>query len=81
MPVEQLREKIDGVDDRIVELVEKRVELAKKIGQVKRKKGLPLHDPEREEELLGRLTGKTRLSKDFIRKLYREIVTYCRENE
>jgi chorismate mutase len=81
MSVEDLRERIDGVDDRILDLVEERVELAKRIGKVKREEGLPIQDTQREGEIVGRLTGKTNLRKDFVRRLYEHIIGYCRENE
>jgi len=81
MPIEQLREKIDRVDDRILEAIEERVELAKKVGMVKRKKGLPLVDQEREQKVLSTMTGKTKLDKQFVKKIFRDIMEYCRENE
>ncbi|MCX6695362.1 MAG: chorismate mutase [Candidatus Altiarchaeota archaeon] len=81
MPFEQLREKIDRVDSRILELIEERVEIAKKIGVVKRKKGLPIVDQEREQKILSDVTGKTKLDKQFIKKIFREIMEYCRDNE
>ena len=79
--MEELRRRIDGIDDRILELLESRVELAKKIGAVKRGEGLPVHNPEREEDILERLTAETKLEKDFVREIFESIITYCRENE
>ncbi|MFC2162552.1 chorismate mutase, partial [Candidatus Altiarchaeota archaeon] len=77
MPIEDLRVKIDGIDERILALIEERVETAEKIGRIKRKKGLPVEDKDREAEVLGRLTGKTKLKKDFIRNIYNHIIEYC----
>jgi len=79
--IEQLREKIDGVDARILALIEERVELAKKIGTVKKKKGLEITDPKREDEIVRNLMGKTRLNKKFVKKIFQDIISYCRENE
>ena len=81
MPIEDLRTKIDGIDERLLTLIEERVEIAEKIGRVKRKKGLPIEDSERETEILGRLTGKTKLKKDFVRKLFSHIIEYSKECE
>jgi chorismate mutase len=81
MPIEHYRDKIDEVDGKIVELLEKRVDLAKKIGVVKRKQGLPVSDAARENSVLSRVTGMTKLNKGFVRKIFEEIITYCRENE
>jgi len=81
MPIEELRGKIDRVDSKIVKLLEERVELAGKIGVAKRRRGLPVADPEREREVLIRVTEKTSLNKGFVRKLFEYIIGYCRENE
>ena len=81
MPIEDLRNRIDEVDEKILKLLEKRIELAKKIGKVKKENGMEVYDPEREGKVLGRLTSKTKLGKDFIRKTFTSIIEYCRENE
>lgn len=81
MPLEQLREKIDRIDSRIVALLEERVDLARKIGEAKRKHGLPIMDGEREQQVLIRVTEKTRLNKGFVKRLFEHIIEYCRENE
>ena len=81
MPVEHFREKIDRVDGRILELIEERVDIARKIGAIKRKKGLPIVDQEREQKILSNVTGKTMLNKQFVKQIFREIMEYCRENE
>jgi chorismate mutase len=81
MPIEHYREKIDEVDAKLVELLEKRVDLTKKIGAAKRKKGLPISDAARENSVLSRVTGMTKLNKSFVRKIFEDIITYCKENE
>ena len=82
MPIEQLRDKIDRVDSRIIALLEERVDLAKKIGEAKRKHGLPISDPKREQEVLIKVSERTdKLNKGFVKKLFEGIIEYCRENE
>ncbi|MFH0861574.1 MAG: chorismate mutase [Candidatus Altiarchaeota archaeon] len=82
MPIEQLREKIDRVDSRIISLLEERVDLAKKIGEAKRKHGLPVADPNRELEVLIKVSERTtKLNKGFVKKLFEAIIEYCKENE
>ena len=81
MPIEELREKIDRIDERILGLLEERVDIVKKIGAVKRKKGLPIDDIDREREVVGRLTGRTKLNKHFVRRIYENVIEYCKENE
>jgi len=81
MPIEELREKIDKVDARIIKLLEERADLVKKIGEAKRKHGLAIVDLKREEEVMIKVTEKTSLNKGFVKKLFGSIIEYCRENE
>jgi chorismate mutase len=81
MPIEQLREKIDKVDSKIVQLLEERVDLVKKIGEAKRKHDLPIVDQRRESEVLIKVTQKTKLNQAFVKKIFESIIVYCRENE
>ncbi|MFH1055085.1 MAG: chorismate mutase [Candidatus Altiarchaeota archaeon] len=81
MPIEQMREKVDAIDVRIVRLLEERVDLARKIGEAKRKNNLPMRDLQREQDVLIRVTEKTRLNKGFVKKLFEGVMEYCRENE
>jgi len=81
MPIEELREKIDAVDSKIVRLLEERLDLAGKIGEAKRRHGLPLIDPKREQEVIIKVTERTKLNKGFVKGLFERIIHYCRENE
>jgi chorismate mutase len=47
-----LRRQIDRIDTEILHLLQERLEIARKIGEVKLKSGLPVYDPKREEEVL-----------------------------
>lgn len=47
----QLREEIDVIDQRILGLLDERLELVRKLAKEKQKAGLPLSDEEREEQL------------------------------
>ena len=60
MTIDELRQEIDGIDDKLLALFERRMEIAKEIGQYKREKGLPVQNGEREREILRRLTEKAR---------------------
>ncbi len=50
--VHRLRQRVDLIDRQIVRLLSRRQELAMEIGQVKWDRGLPVHIPDREVELL-----------------------------
>jgi chorismate mutase len=46
--LESLRHEVREIDDELVGLLVKRVEVAKKIGQIKKRNSLPIFDPQRE---------------------------------
>ena len=58
MDIQELREKIDRVDDDLVRLYGERMELAREIGRYKRERNLPVLDTERERNLLNRVGEK-----------------------
>ena len=72
--VKTLRKEIDRIDENIIDLLEKRVEVAKKIIENKRKLGKTKNSPDRENELLSHLTEYSNLPESFVRKLYDEIL-------
>ncbi len=53
--LKQLREKIDAIDGQLLDLFVARQRTAGEIGAYKASKGLPLHDPAREAEVIGRV--------------------------
>ena len=83
MTLEQLRAAIDGIDDRILDLLRERAELVEKVGQVKDKSGESYYAPEREEALLRRLAAanRSRLPESSLRAIYREILSSMRALE
>ena len=63
MQISNYRQEIDKIDDEMLNLFQKRMEVCAKIGEYKKEKGLPVLDPKREREKLGELLNKT--NKDF----------------
>lgn len=55
MPFSKEREKIDRIDGQLIALLNRRAILAQKIGAVKKKEGLDVYDPSREEAILAKL--------------------------
>jgi chorismate mutase len=51
MEIEDWRKKIDELDEQIVVLISKRAEAAKAIGAAKKEKGLPVYEPNREQDV------------------------------
>jgi chorismate mutase/prephenate dehydratase len=78
--LEKLREQIDGIDGRILSLLCERQEIASEIGREKRRSGLPVFDPAREQEVLRRLVGddQASLNPNAIRSIFNEIISAAR---
>lgn len=70
-----LRKKIDALDDEILRLLNERARLVLEIGREKARSSSGPHVPEREREILERLTAQNPgpFPNDGIRTLYREI--------
>jgi chorismate mutase-like protein len=75
-----LREQIDRLDDRILELMAERVRVAMRIGELKAKEGLPIYDPERERSIYLRLCQRALapLTPDVVRRIFERIVDETR---
>jgi len=71
--MENLRKKIVKIDQKIVKLLGERMKVAKKIGDIKKKAGIPIWDKQKENELrklhdeAGKKDG---LTPKFINKLF-----------
>ena len=72
-----IRAKIDALDTQLLRLLNERADLVYEVGVLKRKDGVAIYAPEREEQLLRALTAKNqgRLSSSAIRAIYREIMS------
>jgi chorismate mutase/prephenate dehydratase len=83
LDLETYRIEIDKIDDEILDLINKRAELAKKIGQEKKKRSIPVYQPERENEVLRRIksSNKGPLSDRALEGIYREIISASRALE
>lgn len=80
--LEDWRKQIDSIDEKILILLAKRMDLSSKIGKFKKEKKISLFDKKRLEEILASNVkkGKTHgLSKDFIESLLHLIHKYSLE--
>ncbi|MCX7661977.1 MAG: prephenate dehydratase [Candidatus Omnitrophica bacterium] len=75
--LQELRKKIDQIDKKLVELLNKRTDLALKISQIKLKSGQNVYSPERESYILKRIAklSKGPLNKEALQAIYREIMS------
>jgi chorismate mutase/prephenate dehydratase len=75
--INKLRGEIDRLDDELAALLQRRAGLAQKIGALKQ--GAGAYRPEREAEILQRLSGKSGvLSAERVVAVFREIISACR---
>lgn len=56
MDLKDLRVQIDGIDDQLVELFKKRLDIATEVARAKEAQGLPILNSAREREIVNRLT-------------------------
>lgn len=73
MKIEEARNKIDIIDDKIVELFKERMELSKDISLAKKEEKIKVYDGKRERDIIKRLTEKNPDQKTYIRRLYKSI--------
>ncbi len=77
--IKKLRVEIDGLDQKILSLLNERGRLASRIGEIKRSKGLMAFSPGRESEILSKIDElDSSLSRGALRSVYREIISACR---
>lgn len=77
MSLEQIRKEIDSVDDALLELLNRRCELALRVGENKRESGSPFYVPEREKALVERLSSRNKglLPDKALKAVFREVVS------
>jgi len=77
MSLEELRKQIDAIDTDLLRLLNERADVVHAVGKLKKREGLEIYAPEREEKLLKSLVKKSegRLPEKSIRAIYREIMS------
>src|SRR5579862_4254211 len=77
MELGPLREKIDALDRKLVEIVNERLALAAEIGRIKRSTGGEIYVPEREDAVLRKIVAQNQgpIKNEALRAIYREIMS------
>jgi len=83
MTLDELRVKIDSIDDALLKLYNERMELVHQVGEVKNTTGAPIYRPEREQAILNRLKGQNdgKLTDAAIDALFLEMFAVARNLE
>ena len=71
--IKKLRSDIDKIDDKIIELLKKRLEIVDKIFLQKDKMNLNRFDKKREDKIIKRLQEKNLISKTIVKKYYKVV--------
>lgn len=77
----RLRDEIERVDRAVIELIAKRVQIAREVGAAKRAAGLPTLDPAREASLIRQvavLAREAKLPDDDVRQIFWHIIGLSR---
>ena len=71
--IKELRKLIDKIDDQLFDLLVERFDVSKKIGDIKASKNINIDDPNREQEIIDRLSIKLegKLKKEDIKTIIR----------
>jgi chorismate mutase-like protein len=80
MKIEQNRKRIDKVDEKILSLLHQRANIVREIGEIKMRAGISIFDPNREAEIMRRVTTKYMgsLGNDAVTRIYRTILRESR---
>ena len=81
MSLDDLRREIDGIDGKLVRLLNERADTAIRIGERKVKENSPVHVVTREDEVLERVKelNKGPLPDETVISIYRQIISACLE--
>jgi chorismate mutase len=81
--IDDWRKEIDDIDERLVELLNRRSQCAIEIGRLKRAEGLPIYSPEREAEVIDHALGRNGgpLEPEAVRRLFERIIDESRRIE
>ncbi len=86
MRLDELRQEIDRIDDRLLDLYNERLKIVEEVGRLKNSTGAPIYRPEREQQILERLKERNRrqkglLSDEAIEALFLELFAVARNYE
>ncbi|MCK9336999.1 MAG: chorismate mutase [Arcobacteraceae bacterium] len=78
-----LRTQLDAIDDEVLHLLNKRMEIVKRVGEVKHQSGGAIYRPEREREIIKRLSSQSQglLNESAIEAIFLEVFAVSRNLE
>ncbi len=81
--LDDIRQRIDAIDERLIKLLNQRAKLGQQIAEVKKRDGGPVYHPGRENDILARVAERNNgpLPDDALQNIYREIFSATRAVE
>lgn len=81
--LDALRRAIDDVDRRLLALIAERVGIVLRVGEFKRRRSLPIYDPERERTMIERLMqmAPKPLTPEIVRRVFERVIDESRRIE
>ena len=86
LSIEELRNRIDVIDDQLVRLLNVRVACAVEVGRLKHEAGLPIYQPEREAHVLAKVKQSATelsgpLAAEAVVRIFERIIDEARRAE
>ena len=77
------RKRIDGIDEKLLELLNERARCAIEIGKLKVKKGIEIYDPLREKDIISRICAINNgpLSNDAVKRMFERLIIESKKLE
>lgn len=77
MELSDWRDRIDGIDKQLIDLLNERMHCAQEIGRIKKAAGRPIRDPERERVVLSKIkayNSQGLITDEALEVLYRLLI-------
>jgi chorismate mutase len=86
LTIEELRSRIDVIDDQLVRLLNVRVACAVEVGRLKHEAGVPIYQPEREAQVLSKVRQSATalsgpLTAEAVVRIFERIIDEARRAE
>ena len=81
--LKEKRKEIDLIDQKISTFLNQRLQIARKIGKIKKEMGKKIYDPKRESEVLEKLERRNKgpLKEEDLKKIFTTIIKICTKSQ
>ena len=74
MELKDLRDGIDNINDELLELIIRRLELSEEVAEYKDKNNLPIYNKEREDAIINKIREKAGDRADYVIPVFKSIL-------